>query len=377
MGAGGSTQAPPPPRLYKRERVSLAGTEDPILSTIRTTDLPPAITPTALAGIRLCAGLRRHHVFSTDVPAEDDDVLKTGALVSKLVVEAVKACNIRDYVVLLIEKTVLRLGMDLGPPTEDLLAVARFLNPFLARGEEGRGHGGGDGGNSGGGEEGLGGGSGLALAGAFRETDGALITDAERDLLVLLYYCHRGIITGSPEEAIKHMADAAEKYGTIKDLDTRKEPLTETEIYIHWALMFLATNISTEIDQTTLPAASRALLTAELSTQLTRLLTITEVLVADARLDQACFLLEFLPRLAAREEKGWWRLRAKAVGRNLRRKAPPVSQAWHAEFAERTVKRVVKGKGKGEAVGEGALGRSSLSFSRDTLVLDGDVWKGA
>ena len=170
-------------------------------------DLPPAITATALTGIRLAAGLRRHYVFDTDRSVEDSDIETTESMLASLIADAVKACNIRDYVTLLIEKTIMRLSMDIGPPTEDLLATARFLNPFLAEA-----------------------GASSGKLEPFRETDAALVTAAERDLLVLLYYCHTRNIKGSPDEAVRHMSSVAGRHGVIKDLDTRREPLTETEV---------------------------------------------------------------------------------------------------------------------------------------------------
>lgn len=173
-------------------------------------DRPPVITPTALAGIRLAAGLRRYYIFPTARTISDSDVETTSSMVSSLIVDARKACNIRDYVTLLIEQTIMRLTMDLGPPTAELLAVARFLNPFLV--EEG---------------------SSSGRLEPFRETDSALVTGPEKDLLVLLYYCHEGNIKGSADEAVKHMASVAGKYGAIKELDTRKEPFTETEVRLH------------------------------------------------------------------------------------------------------------------------------------------------
>ena len=173
-------------------------------------DLPPAITATALAGIRLAVSLRRHHLFPTGTLVAGPDIQTTNSMLASLIADAAKACNIRDYVTLLIEKTVMRLSMDLGPPTEDLISVARSLNPFLA-----------EAGSSS---------SGAALVEPFRETDGALITAAERDLLVLLYYCHEANIKGSPDETVRHMSSVAERYGVISELDTRKEPFTETEV---------------------------------------------------------------------------------------------------------------------------------------------------
>jgi hypothetical protein len=182
-------------------------------------DLPPATTQTAREGIALCAGLRRHYIYSATSKAEESVVEKTVTLLDNLIQAAKKACNIRDYVTLLIEVTVLRLSMDLGPPTEELIEVARFVNPFLH-------HAGSGGGGSSEVE-----GSSMTLA-PFRTTDAALITDIEKDLLVLLYYCHVENIKGSPDEAIGHLGRMAEKFGGISDLKTRKEPFLETEVSV-------------------------------------------------------------------------------------------------------------------------------------------------
>jgi len=181
-------------------------------------DLPPATTQTAREGIALCAGLRRHYVYSSTTDAEKPAVDKTLSQLGSLVESAKQACNVRDYVTLLIETAVLRLSMDLGPPTEELVEVARFVNPFLQPAGSGER-----------GEVVAGSAAGLE---PFRATDAALITDMEKDLLVLLYYCHVENIKGSPDEAIGHVGRMAKKYGDLSDLKTRKEPFLETEVRV-------------------------------------------------------------------------------------------------------------------------------------------------
>jgi hypothetical protein len=173
-------------------------------------DLPQAITETAREGMRLCAGLRRHYLFSTGNNVDDAMTATTLEMLTGLIAKAKEACNIRDYVTLLIEDTVLRLSMDLSPPTKALRDVARFINPFL---------------NSEGPQS-----STATAIEPLRATDAALITDTEKDLLVLLYYCHENNIKGSPDEAIGHLCKLAGKYGDVKNLDIRKEPFTETEV---------------------------------------------------------------------------------------------------------------------------------------------------
>ncbi|PKS06747.1 hypothetical protein jhhlp_006821 [Lomentospora prolificans] len=349
---GGSSSSPaPPPRVARLEQVSLAGVLEPVKSTIRTMDLPPAITETAVEGIRLCAGLRRHYIFSTGNDVDDSMIATTLEMLTGLIAKAKEACNIRDYVTLLIEDTVLRLSMDLGPPTKALKDVARFINPFL---------------NSDGAST-------TSPIEPFRVTDVALITETEKDLLVLLYYCHESNIKGSPDEAIGHLCKLANKYGDIKDLDVRKEPFTETEVYLFWALIFLVTNISTAVPESDLAKDSRTRLEAEQGVQLSRLLTVVEILLTDMRLDQACFCLMFLRRLSVDEKRSWWKSRAKKIAKELTKRRT-VRQRWHEEFAAKTVKEMVKAPAAEGS--ESWSARSSLSFSREDLGLDPDPMKG-
>lgn len=47
---------------------------------------------------------------------------------------------------------------------------------------------------------------------------------------MLPYYRHLGSIEGSSDEAVRHMAAVPGRYGVMKEIDLRKEPLTETEV---------------------------------------------------------------------------------------------------------------------------------------------------
>ncbi|KAF4927439.1 hypothetical protein CGCVW01_v002420 [Colletotrichum viniferum] len=67
----------------------------------------------------------------------------------------------------------------------------------------------------------------------------------------------------------------ADKYGIIKDLDLRKELLSEIEIYIHWVMMYLASNLSTFFPPTSLSASFATKLEFENSMPMSRLLTIS------------------------------------------------------------------------------------------------------
>ncbi|KAI8308792.1 hypothetical protein K4K61_002283 [Colletotrichum sp. SAR11_59] len=68
----------------------------------------------------------------------------------------------------------------------------------------------------------------------------------------------------------------ADKYGKIKDLDLRKELLTEIEIYIHWVMMYLTSNISAFAPLTALSASLTTKLEFEKGIQMSRLLTICD-----------------------------------------------------------------------------------------------------
>ncbi|KAI8292392.1 hypothetical protein K4K60_005950 [Colletotrichum sp. SAR11_57] len=60
--------------------------------------------------------------------------------------------------------------------------------------------------------------------------DNALIDDLEKDLLVLLYYCDLVNLKASPDETVAQLIKIADTYGIIKDLDLRKELLSEIEV---------------------------------------------------------------------------------------------------------------------------------------------------
>jgi hypothetical protein len=142
-------------------------------------------------------------------------------------------------------------------------------------------------------------------------------------------------------------------------------------VYIHWATFYLATNVNSEVQETELTAESRNKLKAELGVQLTRMLTVCEMLSSQGRLDQTCFLLMFLRRCLSHSSGNWWKSRTKKVAKEVARKRPG-RQEWHVEFAEKCVKSAVK---MPEGLGlETWARRDSLTFSR--VNLDPGLWKG-
>jgi hypothetical protein len=210
---------PPPPRVSRK----LGST------TIRRQDLPPVITKTAEAGILVATALKASYLMEDHAGCEPSAVESTTSHLESLADQAQKACNVRDYITLLIEATLVRLVLDAGPPVPAILDLARAVNPFLNRQDE-----------SGAGTErsGLGESSAAGaraeqvLPSPFRATDVAYITEAEKDLLVLLYYCDLVNLRGSADEVVDHVVRMADKHGNIKELDVRKEALTETEVLV-------------------------------------------------------------------------------------------------------------------------------------------------
>jgi hypothetical protein len=135
-------------------------------------------------------------------------------------------------------------------------------------------------------------------------------------------------------------------------------------VYIHWTIFYLTTNLAQSSATATLTPASQAKQQAEHALELSRLLTVCEMLMTEDRLDQTCLLLMFLRRFAARTSKGWWRSRAKAVGRLMKKKKAGW-QPWHAEYAERVAKGLKK---LDEEEGtERWERRDSLTLSRESL----------
>lgn len=139
-----------------------------------------------------------------------------------LIEDARHAAHIRDYIALCTEETLLRLLTDNRPISQKLLEVARAVNPFLGsqRADVERLEAASTSGDD----------NNLPIP--FRPSDTCLIDEPEKDLLVLLWYCDGAVLEGSMEEALAQLLKMAAKYGTIKDLDLRKESLSETEVIL-------------------------------------------------------------------------------------------------------------------------------------------------
>jgi hypothetical protein len=133
-------------------------------------------------------------------------------------------------------------------------------------------------------------------------------------------------------------------------------------VYIFWAIFYLTSNISTTFEGTKLTPASHSKLQAEKSLELSRLLTVCEMLATEDRLDQICFLLMFLRRCIGNASKGWWKSRTKSLIKALKKNRQG-RQQWHIEYAERTLKSL-KHLDDEEGV-ERWSRRESLQLSKD------------
>ncbi|KAF0317977.1 hypothetical protein GQ607_014762 [Colletotrichum asianum] len=340
---GASSRPPPPPRVAK----TLSST------TVWVRHLPPIISENALQAIHSAIQLRNLYLAGDDASSGPRAVASLVEHLDGLADEAREAANVRDYVSLVIESTILSLMTDLGPPSKIQLGLARALNPFLNHPDEGA-----EAGPSSIDDE--------ALPSPFRLSDVTLIDDPEKDLLVLLYYCDLVNLKASPDETVTQLTKMADKYGKIKDLDLRKELLTEIEIYIHWVMMYLTSNISAFAPLTALSASLTTKLEFEKGIQMSRLLTICEMLLQDSRSDQTCFLLMFLRRCAMNQEKTWWRSRAKAVLKGLK-KTRVGRSTWHVEYAEKNLASLKRLEETGE---ERWSRRGSLTIDREQFELN-------
>ncbi|KAJ0159810.1 hypothetical protein CTA2_9075 [Colletotrichum tanaceti] len=329
---GASSRPPPPPRVAK----TLPTT------TVWVQHLPPIISETARQAILATAQLRNKYLAGgggegegegggggeEDAGPQAPSPLIVGRLDASIDA-AREAANIRDFTVLVTEQTVLRLVTGTGSPSRSLLDLARAVNPFLNRhaddvvlddddddddDDDGHGTGG--------------------LPAPFRQSDLSLIDGPEKDLLVLLHYCDPSNLKNCPEEAVAQLSAMAAKHGTIKDLDLRKEPLSETEVYIHWVLLYLTANVAPPTGAPSPDLILAAKLDLVRSTQMSRLLTVCEMLLSDGRLDQMCFLLVFLRRCAAvQESRSWWRSRTKQILKGMRKRRAARAR-WHVDFAD-------------------------------------------
>ncbi|KAK0381044.1 hypothetical protein CLIM01_01620 [Colletotrichum limetticola] len=310
---GGSSRPSPPPRVPK----TLPST------TIWIQHLPPLISETTRQVILSIMQIRSQYLTGGISSVASEDLTSLIEKLDVLIEEARHASNIRDYITLCTEETVLRLLTDRGPISQKLLEVARAVNPFL--GPQGNDVGRLEAGSTSAGDD--------NLPVPFRSSDTCLIDESEKDLLVLLYYCDVADLEGSIEEALAQLLKMAEKYGTIKDLDLRKESLSETEINIHWILFYLENKISLTIAAGRNPPESGAKLDFERSTRMSRLLTICEMLLSEGRLDQVCFLLIPLRRCIASQDKPWWRSRTRRLLKGIK-KTRAGRQKWHIQLAD-------------------------------------------
>lgn len=129
--------------------------------------------------------------------------------------------------------------------------------------------------------------------------------------------------------------------------------------------MYLTSNVSAFAPPTALSASFTTKLEFEKSIQMSRLLTICEMLLKDSRSDQICFLLVFLRRSAMYQEKTWWRSRTKAVLKGLK-KTRVGRSAWHVEYAEKNLSSLKRLEQSGD---ERWSRRGSLTMAPDEFEL--------
>ncbi|WYZ35253.1 hypothetical protein EsH8_I_001529 [Colletotrichum jinshuiense] len=207
---GASSRPPPPPRVAK----TLPST------TVWVQHLPPIISEATRQAILATTLLRNRYLAGDETGSGPQEVASLVNRLDALIEEAQEAANIRDFTVLVVEKTILCLVTDYSSPSKQLLELARAVNPFLNRQTA---------------DDDEPGPSSVSAAegnvpAPFRQSDLSFIDDPEKDLLVLLYYCGMVNLKGAPDEAVAQLSKMAEKHGNIKDLDLRKESLSETEV---------------------------------------------------------------------------------------------------------------------------------------------------
>lgn len=132
------------------------------------------------------------------------------------------------------------------------------------------------------------------------------------------------------------------------------------KVYIHWVLLYLTANLSAAVPPETFSPSSISKLKFEKSIQMSRLLTVCEILLTDARSDQVCFLLMFLRRCIANQEKTWWRSRTKQLLKGIKKTRTGRLQ-WHVDFADNNISRL---KGIEEHGEEPWSRRGSLMIDR-------------
>ncbi|KAH8886936.1 hypothetical protein GQ53DRAFT_827516 [Thozetella sp. PMI_491] len=309
MGAGGSV--PLPPRLSQK----LGET------TTQLQHLPPVLSAEAIEGIHV-ATVARNRWLAGEISKADSPTMTSarGTLVG-LVRDAQRGGSFRDYLVLLLEDT--RLGLLTGSRSvpAPVLELACLVNPFLSRveadGPDPRWEG-------------------VQFASSFRPSDLNLVTESERDLLVLLYYSSGS--SDHAQEAVKFVGEYVAKHASQQILWRRKEPLAETEVFLHWVIFQLIPVIAKKEERLHLPGDVAADLQAELDDEAGRLLSLCEMLLGDHRLDQLCLLLQALDKYPSRQAQPYVGSRIRRLARGMKRKrADCPTKPWHTIAADRLV----------------------------------------
>ena len=157
---------------------------------------------------------------------------------------------------------------------------------------------------------------------------------SSQDLLVLIFYLARP--GENPEEALAFITKYTETHATAGIIERRKDPLSETEIYIHWAIFQLISNLRRMEDGLHLGEAASANLLAELCNQLSRAIALYDMLLPENRLDQICLLLQCLSKYPPHEAQPYIPPHMRRMARAMKKKrADRPTQDWHKATADR------------------------------------------
>ena len=117
------------------------------------------------------------------------------------------------------------------------------------------------------------------------------------------------------------------------------------QIYVFWTTAYITTFLSSQ-PGTKLSALGASKLQVETGTNLNRLLTVCDMLVNEHRLDQVCFLLEFLEIEAYSSAKPYYRRRVAGLAKEMKKKktADRVLQDWHLAMADRILGQLKQAK---------------------------------
>ncbi len=121
------------------------------------------------------------------------------------------------------------------------------------------------------------------------------------------------------------------------------------QIYANWASFYITTFLGSKASGPKLSAAGTSKLVAETETNVKRLLTICEMLLKEHRLDQICFLLQFLDVIPNPETQKWYASRVKNLANEMKKKKGQdrALKDWHVAVADRLLTNLKTAKESG------------------------------